>query len=117
SDFRGDYVPECHEGLLPRCTSTGCAPRPLVLGDPNWTRSADDVCRASGDSHIADEPAASRHRRRLNNVGGRRRDASPLAESLDGPYSALHSCDRDTDAECIAWNNGRDVASCEADTK
>src|SRR2546422_2185968 len=34
SGFRGDYVPVFHEGLLPRCASTGCETRPLVLGDP-----------------------------------------------------------------------------------
>ncbi len=89
SGLRVDYLPVFHERLLPRCASAGCQIRRLVLGDPNWTRRADDFGRASGDSHLADEPGASGHRRGLDNVGGRRCRASSVAESLHGPNPSL----------------------------
>src|SRR5258708_2564045 len=91
--------------------------RRLVLGDPNWTRSADDFGRASGGPHFTDEPGASGHRRRLDNVGGRRCGASSVAKSPNGPYPALYSHNRDTDAECIARHNGGAISSCEGSTE
>src|SRR5260370_13706570 len=118
SGLRGNYVPVFYERLLPRCASTGCAARPLVLGDPNWTRGAHDFGRPAGDPHLADEPGAGGPRRRLDNVGGRRCGASSAAESLNGPAdAALHFYDRDSDGECIAGHHNGAAASREASPK